>query len=225
MLTTYHERLRLGEDEARRHPEHARGVAPAPSSSRRATTIIGFASLAITDITMVVQFGVGLRRSASPRTSSSRCVRSRSSCASGPCLGTAPAVRRRGRPEEGRIAGGWMRLARFNLRYRVPILVATAAVDGDLAGRRCRRLRVNTDLVTFFPREARGSASGSTTCSGRSPGRSPSTSSSTPAAPTGSRTPTRAPEHRGHAGLPAPGPARSTRRCPSPTTFAGCTGR
>ena len=46
-----------------------------------------------------------------------------------------------------------MHLARFNLRYRAPILVATAVITAiSLVG--VSRLRVNTDLVTFFPRDA-----------------------------------------------------------------------
>jgi predicted RND superfamily exporter protein len=149
MLATYHERLRRGEERltALRGMLEETGLAILVTA---ATTIIGFASLGLTDITMVVQFGYAsalgltgnlvitlmlipilLRLWPVPRR-----VRTAASDGDG----------------EGRIAGWMERLARCNLRYRLPILAGTALVTlVSLAG--LARLRVNTDLVTYFPRD------------------------------------------------------------------------
>jgi hydrophobe/amphiphile efflux-3 (HAE3) family protein len=151
MLTTYHERLRLGEERlaAIRSMLEESCLAILVTAG---TTIIGFASLVITDITMVVQFGY-----ASALGLTANLVITLIAI---PILLRVWPVPRRHRAvvaespaRESRIRGWMERLAGFNLRYRVPILVVTAVVTAiSLIG--VSRLRVNTDLLTFFPREA-----------------------------------------------------------------------
>lgn len=151
MLTTYHERLRLGEERiaAIRGMLEETGLAILVTA---ATTIVGFASLVITDVTMVAQFGY-----ASAMGLAANLVITLIAI---PILLRFWPARRRlapvgaeGPAPEGRIPGWMERLAAFNLRYRVPILVTTAVITAiSLVG--VWRLRVNTDLVTYFPRDA-----------------------------------------------------------------------
>jgi hydrophobe/amphiphile efflux-3 (HAE3) family protein len=151
MLAAYHERLRLGDDKvtAIRTMLEETGLAVLVTA---ATTVIGFASLILTDVTMVVQFGyasalglngnlvvtllampVALRLWRVPRRLRASALAEGS--------------------DEGRIPALMERLARLNLRYRVPILIGAAAVVAvSLVG--VARLRVDTDLVTFFPQKS-----------------------------------------------------------------------
>ena len=151
MLAAYHERLRLGDEKlaAMRAmlEETSLGVLVTG-----VTTVLGFASLIVTDITMLVQFGW-----ASSLGLTANLVITMLAM---PILIRLWPVPRRLRPgataagpEHGLIEAWLERLARFNLRRRVPILIGTALLMAiSLVG--VTRLRVNTDLVTFFPRES-----------------------------------------------------------------------
>ena len=151
MLTAYHERIRLGDDRltAIRTMLEETSLAILVTA---ATTVLGFASLALTDITMVVEFGYA---SALGLTANLIVT-----------LLAMPLVLRWWRlprrvaptaagdePGRDRLSAWIGRLARFNLRWRVPILLGTTAVVAvALIG--VTRLRVNTDLVTYFPRQS-----------------------------------------------------------------------
>ena len=189
-----------GRRATRGHPEHARGVEPRRSSSRR-------------------DHGHRLRQPGHHRHHHARPVRlrlrpgpdreprrhadcaCRSSCGSGPFLGAARRPSPRVPPGRARSAASMERLAEFNLRHRVPILVATAPVTAiSLVGvwRAAREHRPDH----FFPEsspvrvridELQRSLPGGSGLLRRRRHRPRRRHQG----------PGRAPEHRGHAGLPA----------------------
>jgi uncharacterized protein len=149
MIAAYHDQLRLGAGKlaAIRNMIDETALAILVTS---ATTILGFASLVLTDITMLIEFGyasalgltanfvitmvavpVLLRWWRAPR-------RIRTAVLSG-------------QSSEGRIPAWMERLAEFNLRHRVAICGVTGLLVAlSLVG--WYSLRVDTDLIRFFPR-------------------------------------------------------------------------
>lgn len=148
MISEYHQALGKGLDRvaAVRHmAEHA----ALPILITTVTTVVGFGSLITSDITMLIQFG-----QASAMALSSNFV---ITIVVVPALLRLWPVPRRFRAlalaeeaPEGTIARWMERLGRFNLRYRVPIVVGTVAlVVGSLFG--WYFLKVNTDFISYFP--------------------------------------------------------------------------
>ncbi len=151
MIAAYRERLRQGDDKitAIRNMLDETGLAILVTAG---TTILGFASLVLTDITMVIQFGY-----ASALGLTANLVVTLIAVPILLRVWRMPARLAPAALADESVEGGvpaWMeRLAHFNLRHRVPILIGTAlAVLISLVG--VSRLRVNTDLVTYFPRES-----------------------------------------------------------------------
>lgn len=151
MLAAYHERLRLGDDKlaAMRTMLEETGLAIVVTG---VTTVLGFASLILTDITMLVQFG----RASALGLIANLVI----TLLAMPILIRLWPVPRRlrfaaagARPGPGLLEAWLERLASFNLRRRVPILIGTAILMAlSLIG--VARLRVNTDLVAFFSRDS-----------------------------------------------------------------------
>lgn len=148
MISEYHQALAKGLDRvaAVRHmAEHA----ALPILITTVTTVVGFGSLITSDITMLIQFG-----QASAMALSSNFI---ITIVLVPALLRLWPVPRRFRAlalaeeaPEGTIARWMERLGRFNLRYRVPIVVGTVAlVAGSLFG--WYFLKVNTDFISYFP--------------------------------------------------------------------------
>jgi hydrophobe/amphiphile efflux-3 (HAE3) family protein len=152
MISKYHERLERGMDK----PAALRGMLEesfAPLAITTATTVLGFASLIITDITMLIQFGwaasIGLV--ANYITTQTLC----------PLLLQAWAVPKRTRraafADESAREGAILRLmdwlGGFILRRGRAITIVTVLVTlGSLVG--WWSLRVNTDFISYFPQNS-----------------------------------------------------------------------
>jgi predicted RND superfamily exporter protein len=148
MISEYHHRLEHGDDQVTAIRNMLEESA-LPILVTTGTTVVGFGSLVTTDITMLIQFGwassVGLVANFVVTIALLP-----------PLLRWWPVPRRlqhaafASESYQGTIPRLMEQLGHFNLRYRVPILVVTALLTlGSLIG--WYSLRVNTDIVTFFP--------------------------------------------------------------------------
>ncbi len=148
MISEYHHRLELGDDKLTALRTMLRESA-LPILITTGTTVVGFGSLVTTDITMLVQFGWASSLGLTANFVVTMALL--------PPMLRWWRVPRRFRhavltdeSEHGAIPGFMQRLGEFNLRYRVPILVVTGLLTaGSLVG--WYTLRVNTDLISFFP--------------------------------------------------------------------------
>ena len=148
MISQYHHRLELGDDKLTALRTMVTESA-LPILITTGTTVVGFGSLVTTDITMLIQFGWA----SSLGLTANFVV----TLALLPPLLRFWRVPRRFRhavltdeSRHGTIPRLMQRLGEFNLRYRVPILVVTGLLTaGSLVG--WYSLRVNTDLISFFP--------------------------------------------------------------------------
>ena len=148
MISAYHAGLAHGEDKLTALRSMLKESA-LPIAITTGTTVVGFGSLVTTDITMLIQFGWA----ASLGLAANFVV----TMALLPPLLRFWRVPRRFRhavfaeePTPGAIPRLMQRLGEFNLRYRVPILIVAGLLTaGSLAG--WYTLRVNTDLISFFP--------------------------------------------------------------------------
>jgi predicted RND superfamily exporter protein len=148
MIEEYHHHLEAGESKL----VALRGMAAEsalPILITTVSTIVGFGSLIISDITMLIQFGY-----ASSMALAANFVVT---------LVVLPAmlrvwpvprrIRRRALEDEsggGGIARLMTRVGEFDFRYKVPIAVVTAVLClASLVG--WARLKVNTDFVSYFP--------------------------------------------------------------------------
>jgi predicted RND superfamily exporter protein len=148
MISEYHHRLEHGDDKLTALRTML-GESAMPILVTTATTVLGFGSLITTDITMLIQFGYASAMALTANYVVTMLLLP-------PMLRWWPVPRRlrRGALADGSSHGGiprlMQRLGEFNLRWRVPILVAWGALTlGSLAG--WLGLRVNTDLISFFP--------------------------------------------------------------------------
>jgi predicted RND superfamily exporter protein len=148
MISAYHAGLAQGEDKL----TALRGMlkeSALPILITTGTTVVGFGSLVTTDITMLIQFGWA----ASLGLTANFLV----TMALLPPLLRFWRTPRRFRQARladesthGAIPRLMQRLGEFNLRYRVPILVVAGLLTlASLVG--WYHLRVNTDLISFFP--------------------------------------------------------------------------
>jgi hypothetical protein len=148
MISEYHHRLEQGADKATALWTMI-DQAGLPLLVTTATTVLGFGSLVFTDITMLVQFGWA--------SSMALVANFLVTFAILPLLLRVWRVPRRLRPaafradsSEGTLPRVLGRLAEFNLRHRATIFAVWGLlVAGSLVG--WATLRVNTDLVSFFP--------------------------------------------------------------------------
>ncbi len=190
MITEYHHRLDEGDDRLTALRRMLRDGA-LPITVTTATTVVGFGSLALTNITMLRQFGhasamaltanfvvtmlvlpvvlrwwPGADRRRVPAgagtlvpigpspTSGTLAVdgargADEGALTDGAAVAAAGSSAAHGAAARGRIARLMRWLGRFNLRFRVPILVATALISlVSLVG--WYRLRVDTDIIGFF---------------------------------------------------------------------------
>ena len=151
MISEYHHRLQHGDDKLTALRTML-GASAMPIFVTTATTVLGFGSLITTDITMLIQFGYA---SALALTANYLVT----------MLLLPPMLRwwrvprrfRRGTLADESLHGGMPRLMQwlgeFNLRWRVPILVVWGVLTVvSLAG--WLMLRVNTDLISFFPQRS-----------------------------------------------------------------------
>jgi hydrophobe/amphiphile efflux-3 (HAE3) family protein len=148
ILSEYHHRLEAGDDPltALRTTMSASAL---PILVTTGTTVVGFGSLVTTDITMLIQFGWA--------SSLALVANFVVTLALLPALLRFWRVPRRLRraaladeSEHGTIPRLMVRLADFNLRHRVAILVVAGVLTAaSLIG--WATLRVNTDIVSFFP--------------------------------------------------------------------------
>jgi hypothetical protein len=148
MISEYHHRVELGDDKLTAIRAMLEDIA-LPLLVTTVTTVLGFASLALTNIPMLVQFGYGSAMALTANfvvTILLLPVMLR--------LWRVPHHQRSSALESGSrpdiVTRLMERLARFNLRYRVQILIVAALLTvGSLAG--WATLRVDTDLISFFP--------------------------------------------------------------------------
>jgi hydrophobe/amphiphile efflux-3 (HAE3) family protein len=148
MLEQYHHHLEAGESKL----VALRGMAAEsglPILITTVTTILGFGSLILSDITMLIQFGYASSMALAANFVVTLAVLPA-------MLRVWPVPRRIRRPvlddESGRsgMARLMTRVGEFNLRYKVPIAVVTMALClASLVG--LARLKVNTDFVSYFP--------------------------------------------------------------------------
>ncbi len=147
MITAFEHRLALGHDRlsAIRHMV-AESVLPILVTT--ATTVIGFGSLITTDITMLIQFGY-----ASAMGLTGNWVVTMLLVPVMLRWWRRPRVRARPAGDDavhGRLPRAMERLAEFNIRHRAPILLVWGAIAAvSLVG--WFTLRVNTDLLSYFP--------------------------------------------------------------------------
>jgi hypothetical protein len=151
MIAEYHHHLRLG------HPKidaikATMSEAAMPILVTTATTVLGFATLIFTDITMLIQFGWASSLGLTANFIITMVVLP-------VMLKWWPVPRRfRSLAFEDESTHGWIPramewLAGFNIKYRVVIVVVTALVTiGSLVG--WSSLRVNTDFISFFPQNS-----------------------------------------------------------------------
>ncbi|MGH7390320.1 MAG: efflux RND transporter permease subunit [Candidatus Rokuibacteriota bacterium] len=151
MISEYHLRLERGQAKL----DAIRSMlaeAALPLTITTGTTAVGFATLTLTDVTMLIQFG----QAATLGLLANFVV----TMLMAPLLMRLwPVPRRLRRAALDRDAtDGWIprlmeRLGHFNLRYRVPILVVAGLLAaGSLVG--WLNLRVDTDFVSLFPRDS-----------------------------------------------------------------------
>jgi len=148
MISEYHHRLEHGDDKLTALRTMLADSAM-PILVTTATTVLGFGSLITTDITMLIQFGYASAMALTANYVVTMLLLP-------PMLRWWPVPRRLRRVafvDESQLGGIprlMQRLGEFNLRYRVPILVVWGALTlASLAG--WLALRVNTDLISFFP--------------------------------------------------------------------------
>jgi len=149
MISEYHHRLEHGDDKLTALRTMLSESAM-PILVTTATTVLGFGSLITTDITMLIQFGYASAMALTGNYVVTMLLLP-------PMLRWWPVPRRLRRHESPAdasqhtgIPGLMQWLGEFNLRYRVPILVVWGALTlGSVAG--WFALRVNTDLISFFP--------------------------------------------------------------------------
>ena len=148
MISEYHHRLEHGDDKLTALRTML-GESAMPILVTTATTVLGFGSLITTDITMLIQFGYASAMALTANYVVTMLLLP-------PMLRwwAVPRRLRRAALADESPPGGiprlMQRLGEFNLRWRVPILVAWGALTlASLAG--WLTLRVNTDLISFFP--------------------------------------------------------------------------
>ena len=148
MISEYHHRLEHGDDKLTALRTML-GESAMPILVTTATTVLGFGSLITTDITMLIQFGYASAMALTANYVVTMLLLP-------PMLRWWAVPRRLRRAAlvdespHGGIPRLMQRLGEFNLRWRVPILVAWGALTlASLAG--WLTLRVNTDLISFFP--------------------------------------------------------------------------
>ena len=148
MISEYHHRLEHGDDKLTALRTML-GESAMPILVTTATTVLGFGSLITTDITMLIQFGYASAMALTANYVVTMLLLP-------PMLRWWAVPRRLRRvaladeSPHGGIPRLMQRLGEFNLRWRVPILVAWGALTlASLAG--WLTLRVNTDLISFFP--------------------------------------------------------------------------
>ena len=148
MISEYHHRLEHGDDKLTALRTML-GESAMPILVTTATTVLGFGSLITTDITMLIQFGYASAMALTANYVVTMLLLP-------PMLRWWAVPRRLRRvalvdeSPPGGIPRLMQRLGEFNLRWRVPILVAWGALTlASLAG--WLTLRVNTDLISFFP--------------------------------------------------------------------------
>ena len=148
MISEYHHRLEHGDDKLTALRTML-GESAMPILVTTATTVLGFGSLITTDITMLIQFGYASAMALTANYVVTMLLLP-------PMLrwwAVPRRLRRAALADEsphGGIPRLMQRLGEFNLRWRVPILVAWGALTlASLAG--WLTLRVNTDLISFFP--------------------------------------------------------------------------
>ena len=148
MISEYHHRLEHGDDKLTALRTML-GESAMPILVTTATTVLGFGSLITTDITMLIQFGYASAMALTANYVVTMLLLP-------PMLRwwAVPRRLRRAALADASPPGGIPRLMQqlgeFNLRWRVPILVAWGALTlASLAG--WLTLRVNTDLISFFP--------------------------------------------------------------------------
>src|SRR5438309_1573937 len=148
MISEYHHRLEHGDDKLTALRTML-GESAMPILVTTATTVLGFGSLITTDITMLIQFGYASAMALTANYVVTMLLLP-------PMLRWWAVPRRLRRvaladeSPHGGIPRLMQRLGEFNLRWRVPILVAWGVLTlGSLAG--WLTLRVNTDLISFFP--------------------------------------------------------------------------
>src|SRR5215470_7686396 len=151
MLTEYHHLLETGRAKLPALREMMAQTS-LPVLVTTFTTVLGFGSLITSDITMLIQFGY-----ASALGLTANYIVTVVGLPIMLLAWRVPAHGRQSTPHapSGRDTGtGWIEwLAAFNLRYRTPILVvAGLATAGSLVG--WFTLRVNTDFVSYFPRNS-----------------------------------------------------------------------
>src|SRR2546428_1831892 len=148
MIPGSHQRLEQGDDNLTALRTML-GESAMPILVTTATTVLGFGSLITTDITMLIQFGYASAMALTANYVVTMLLLP-------PMLRWWAVPRRLRRvalvdeSPHGGIPRLMQRLGEFNLRWRVPILVAWGALTlASLAG--WLTLRVNTDLISFFP--------------------------------------------------------------------------
>ncbi|MGH7353488.1 MAG: MMPL family transporter [Candidatus Rokuibacteriota bacterium] len=148
MIAAYHHHLERGQDKLSAIRSMLEEAA-LPILVTTGTTVVGFGSLVTTDITMLIQFGWASSLGLTANFVVTMALLP-------PMLRWWKVPRRFRRAafedesEHGMIPRLMERLAEFNLRYRVPILVVSGLLTvGSLIG--WYTLRVNTDIVSFFP--------------------------------------------------------------------------
>jgi predicted RND superfamily exporter protein len=148
MISEYHHRLENGDDKLTALRTMLRETA-LPILITTATTVVGFGSLVTTDITMLIQFGWASSLGLTANFVVTMALLP-------PMLRFWRVPRRFRRAvftdesAPGTIPRLMERLGDFNLRHRVPILIVTGLLTaGSLVG--WYTLRVNTDLISFFP--------------------------------------------------------------------------
>lgn len=148
MISHYHNRLEQGDDKLTAIRAMLRDSA-LPILVTTATTVAGFASLILTDITMLVEFGY-----ASSMALTANFV---VTAVAVPILLRWMPVPRRLRAAaltdtfpQGIIPRWMERLGEFNLRHRRAILVVAGGL-GVISLVGWAQLRVNTDLISYFP--------------------------------------------------------------------------
>jgi len=148
MIAEYHHYLEQGQDKLSAIRSMLEESA-LPILVTTGTTVVGFGSLVTTDIAMLIQFGWASALGLVANFVVTMALLP-------PMLRWWRVPRRFRRAafedqsEHGMIPRLMDRLAEFNLRYRVPILVVSGLLTvGSLIG--WYTLRVNTDIVSFFP--------------------------------------------------------------------------
>src|SRR2546428_245457 len=148
MISEYHHRLEHGDDKLTALRTML-GESAMPILVTTATTVLGFGSLITTDITMLIQFGYASAMALTANYVVTMLLLP-------PMLRWWAVPRRLRRvaladeSPHGGIPRLMQRLGGFNLRWRVPILVAWGVLTlGSLAG--WLPLRGNTHLISFFP--------------------------------------------------------------------------